>query len=300
MLKVCICLREEGYVSADSKLMWGSCIITSHSFLFLPDTSLVFSIQKLSNSMNTERKHRCQKSESQWMLLDVNFSAAGSWLTVISFSCSSSCVFSSIRAFSAGLCSGFSASSSGPWPFFCWVAVHNNRGDALEERNDIIQSCCVNIESLIQAVSTEMLTNNYLFSTLCFLSHMVILCTLSKMCISLYFSAKTLSDVSIRAIKCLHNTTFTAIFGLSGANFMVHKQKGNIVETGNVQDRREESGIKRLKFTWMLFTLAPCLSEAKLWIQRQLRSFWSGVLLRPRVGAKHWRNSVYNVRRYLE
>lgn len=51
-------------------------------------------------------------------------------LTVISLSCSSSWDFS-VRTFSAAFCSGFSASSSDLWPFFCWVAVHNNRGDAL-------------------------------------------------------------------------------------------------------------------------------------------------------------------------
>ncbi|CAG5929523.1 unnamed protein product [Menidia menidia] len=39
-------------------------------------------------------------------------------------------LFSSIRAFSPALCSGFS-DSSGPGPFFCWVAVHSSLGDTL-------------------------------------------------------------------------------------------------------------------------------------------------------------------------
>lgn len=67
-------------------------------------------------------------------------------LTVMSLSCSSSWDFSSTRTFSAALCSGFSASSSDLWPFFCWVAVHNNRGDALSRKdtynNRSFVECC--------------------------------------------------------------------------------------------------------------------------------------------------------------
>lgn len=55
-------------------------------------------------------------------------------LTVSSLTCSSSCAFSSVRVFSAGLCSGFCAplSSSEPEPgLFWWAAVHSSLGEAL-------------------------------------------------------------------------------------------------------------------------------------------------------------------------
>lgn len=58
--------------------------------------------------------------------------------TVTSFSCSSSCAFSSVRAFSVALRSGLWAplSSSVPVPeLFCWAAVQRRRGVALRTRN---------------------------------------------------------------------------------------------------------------------------------------------------------------------
>lgn len=69
-------------------------------------------------------------------------------LTVISLSCSSSWDFSSISTFSGAPCSVFSASSSDLWPFFCWVAVHNNRGNVLDgkdRRNDLAAASLISL-----------------------------------------------------------------------------------------------------------------------------------------------------------